>query len=184
MLQSSCKITVLEHAHIQTFLHDLIKGECPVLSKNVYDSSPQSNVNTKFNLENVGKVIRDLTFDTYGPLYLTDSRYILAEDEIVRKESKREKKNEAILFDSDEDSGDEIDENETGAAPFLTPNAINEGLAHMTHAMVPTSKYTNYPNYTSTLHVPSPLLGCQRPYAFGLSIFITRAPLRKSCILA
>ncbi|XP_041459667.1 transient receptor potential cation channel subfamily M member-like 2 isoform X2 [Lytechinus variegatus] len=93
--------------------------------------------NIKFNLEHVGKVIRDLMFDTYQPLYLRDPGvYVLSEDDIRQDKSKR---NEAFDDTSDDESStdEEDDENETGATPRVDPFSVEEGLASFGNAMMP-----------------------------------------------
>lgn len=95
----------------------------------------------KFNLEHVGKVIRDLMFDTYQPLYLRDPGvYVLLDDDIRQDAPKQ---NEAYDDTGDDDSytdGEDLDENDTGATPRVDPFSLQEGLASFGNAMMPASE--------------------------------------------
>ncbi|XP_071482950.1 transient receptor potential cation channel subfamily M member 2-like, partial [Diadema antillarum] len=95
--------------------------------------------NIKFNLEHVGKVIRDLTFDTYEPLYLRyPGSYVLCEADITREHVGREdgKGNDTDFTDDDLD-----DEDESGAVPPPVEHfSATEGVACLGHAMMSTEQ--------------------------------------------
>eukprot|EP00057_Strongylocentrotus_purpuratus_P010202 XP_011664676.1 PREDICTED: transient receptor potential cation channel subfamily M member 2 isoform X5 [Strongylocentrotus purpuratus] len=96
--------------------------------------------NYKFNLEHVGKVIRDLMFDTYQPLYLRDPGVYVLLDADIRQDAP--KQNEAYDDTGDDDSytdGEDLDENDTGATPRVDPFSLQEGLASFGNAMMPAS---------------------------------------------
>ncbi|XP_071942447.1 transient receptor potential cation channel subfamily M member-like 2 isoform X2 [Antedon mediterranea] len=75
----------------------------------------------KFTLGDVGKVIEEMTMDSYEPLYLQDqARYVLTEADIV---------NEPIV--------EGVDDGDTGAFDSMAQNSLSMGIAQATTGLIP-----------------------------------------------